>query len=180
MSKCELPEIIQNALEEMVGLRTDRPKWCKLAEAIGTTEGTLRNKVSRASDDKRHHVSLAEALTIATSTNNQSLVHAICKHFNGQFLPFSTISVDTYEDILINYTAMMKELGQFSMDIHTSLLDGKISLNEIEGLRKDFLKLTGAISSMMDRLQEKADEDEIEMRKSPSLFRDGALESTIN
>jgi hypothetical protein len=55
---------------------------------------------------------------------------------------------------------MMKELGQFSTDIHTSLMDGIITKNEIENLQKDFLRLTGALSGMMDRLQEKADHDE--------------------
>lgn len=159
MSKCEIPELIQNALEDVVGLRTDSPKWAILSEAIGTSEGTLRNKISRNANEKRHHISLAEAIKISTITNNQTFVHAICSHFKGQFLPFDSLPFETREDILIHYTAMMKELGQFSMDIHTSLLDGKISFNEIEGLRKDFLKLTSAISCMMDRLQEKANDD---------------------
>lgn len=160
MSKTVLPEIVQNALETTLGLgEKDGKHWAKVAHEIGVTQGTLRNKIARDSGEKRHHITLSEALAIVKVTNDYSIIHAICTFFHGEFLAHPGLDEVSNEELLNRYTCMMKELGQFSTDIHQSLLDGVITKNEIEGLQKDFLRLTGALSGMMDRLQEKADHD---------------------
>lgn len=161
MGKATLPNMVQQALEKTVGLgEKDTKQWNTVATKIGVAQGTLRNKIADNKDDKRHHVTLSEAIAIVEATSDYSIIHAICAHFDGEFLAHPGLDDVSNEELLNRYTCMMKELGQFSTDIHTSLMDGIITKNEIENLQKDFLRLTGALSGMMDRLQEKADHDE--------------------
>lgn len=159
MSKVVLPHIVQTALEQVVGLGGKQPKWEMLATKIGISPAVLRNKVAAAHEEKRHHLSFAEALAIIDGTQDYKLLHAVCSHFSGEFLQHPGLGDVSNEELLSRYTSMMKELGQFSTDIHVSLIDGLITQAEIETLRKDFLRLTGSLSEMMDRLQEKADKD---------------------
>ncbi len=159
-AKPTLPMLVQSALEQMVGLRTGSGKYKELAGSMDMSEGVLRNKIASKKDDKRHHLTLAEAIALVRNTENYGLLTAICKEFGGQFLPVPDFRAATDADLLSNYTSMMKELGQFSSDIHLSLADGKISQTEIDGLRHDFLRLSGALGEIMDRLQMRADADQ--------------------
>ena len=160
MEKNSLPDLVQRALEKTVGLgEKNTNQWVSLANKIGVAQGTLRNKVADNKEDKRHHITLSEAIAIVEETKDHSIVHALCTHFDGEFLAHPGLDDVSNEELLSRYTSMMKELGQFSIDINESLMDGVITRNEIEKLQKDFLRLTGAISEMMDRLQEKADHD---------------------
>jgi hypothetical protein len=158
-SKPTLPKIIQTAIEQTVGLKTGENKWETLAEKLGLTEGVLRNKVASDKEDKRHHLSLAEAIAVVKATGNHGLIHAICHEFEGEFLHYPGFEGATDDELLSRYTSMMKELGQFSNDIHLSLADGKITQHEISALRNDFLRLSGALSEIMDRLQNRATRD---------------------
>lgn len=157
--KPELPLNIQIAIENTVGLNESDKKWDVLAKNLGMTPGVLRNKVASAKEDKRHHLSLAEAIAMVKASNNDILVHAICKEFGGEFLHLPDLKKTSDDELLSHYTSMMKELGHFSDDIHKSLADGKISHNEIVILRKDFLRLSGALTEIMDRLQARANSD---------------------
>jgi hypothetical protein len=160
-SKPTLPLIVQDALEKTIGLKENDKdkKWKEIAAGLDLSEGILRNKVAREKEDKRHHLSLAEAIAIPKIANDNALVHAICTSLGGVFVPRPSLNIASDEELLGRYTCMMNELGKFSIDIHTSLADGKISATEISNLRKDFLALTAALSEVMDRLQIKAERD---------------------
>lgn len=160
--KPRLPANVQAAIEDTVGLKGGEKKWGLLSERLGVSEGVLRNKVASEKEDKRHHLSLAEALDMARATDNHVLVRAICQEFGGEFLHYPGVDGASDHELLAQYTSMMRELGQFSNDIHLSLADGKISPNELAELRKDFLRLSGALSEIMDRLQAKANRDAAE------------------
>lgn len=158
-AKPTLPKIIQTAIEKTVGLKAEDKKWELLVASLGLTEGVLRNKVASEKEDKRHHLSLAEAIAMVKATGNHALIHAICNEFGGEFLHYPSFQGATDDELLSRYTSMMKELGQFSNDIHESLADGKITQKEISDLRNDFLRLSGALSEIMDRLQSRATKD---------------------
>lgn len=158
--KPTLPANVQKAIEKTVGLNESAKKWEPLAAHLGMTEGVLRNKVARGSEDKRHHLSLAEAIEIVKMTKDHTLIHALCTEFNGEFLIHPDIKGSSDEELLTRYTGMMMELGKFSTDIHDSLMDGQIDQNEINKLRSDFLCLSGALSEIMERLQDRAKKDE--------------------
>lgn len=157
--KPRLPDNVQAALEDTVGLKGSDKKWAALAAHLGMSEAMLRNKVAPEKEDKRHYLSLAEAVAMIGASGNPALVHAICKEFGGEFLHYPGLTEGSDSELLSRYTSMMRELGQFSNDIHESLADGKISSNEIATLRKDFLRLSGALSEIMDRLQDRANRD---------------------
>jgi hypothetical protein len=159
--KPQLPPTIQTAIENTVGLKTEEKKWGDLAEYLGMTEGVLRNKVAAEKGDKRHHLTLAEAVGMVRASGNHALIHAICNEFGGEFLHYPGINDSSDDELLSRYTSMMGELGKFSNDIHLSLADGKISSNEIADLRTDFLRLSAALSEVMDRLQERAHKDSL-------------------
>jgi hypothetical protein len=159
-SKPILPKVVQTAIEETVGLRTGAGRCSELAERMGMTEGVLRNKIASEKIEKRHHLTLAEAIALVHQAEDRRLITAICKEFKGQFLPFVDFQDVPDSELLANYTKMMMELGQFSNDIHLSLADGKITQTEIGALRKDFLRLSGALSEIMDRLQLRAVKDQ--------------------
>lgn len=164
--KPRLPDNVQAALEDTVGLKGIEKKWALLASHLGMSEGMLRNKVAPEKEDKRHYLTLAEALEMVNGSGNRALLHAICNEFGGEFLPYPGMTDGSDNELLSRYTMMMRELGQFSNDIHVSLSDGKISSEEIATLRKDFLRLSGALSEIMDRLQDRARRDlEAEGRK---------------
>lgn len=163
-AKPHLPNNVQLAIENTVGLKGTEKKWTLLSERLGVTEGVLRNKVAPEREDKRHHLSLAEALAIAKVSENDMLIHAICNEFGGEFLRYPGIDDTTDNELLSRYTSMMRELGQFSNDIHVSLADGKITPTEIADLRRDFLRLSGALSEIMDRLQARATRDAIDSK----------------
>lgn len=76
-SKPTLPPKIQIALETTVGLKDVDKKWDALAGSLGMTAGVLRNKVASANEDKRHHLSLAEAIVIVKASKDHGLIHAI-------------------------------------------------------------------------------------------------------
>lgn len=156
-----LPLIVQDALEKTLGLKENDKdkKWKEIAAGLDLSEGILRNKVAREKEDKRHHLTLAEAIAIPKIVNDNALVHAICENFGGVFVPRPSLNIASDDELLGRYTSMMNELGKFSMDIHTSLADGQITGTEISNLRKDFLTLTAALSEVMDRLQVKAERD---------------------
>jgi hypothetical protein len=139
--KPRLPDNVQTAVEDTVGLKDKEKKWGMLAAGLGMSEALLRNKVAPDRD--------------------MTLVHAICQQFGGEFLPFPGLTEGSDNELLSRYTSMMRELGQFSNDIHESLADGKISPGEIATLRKDFLRLSGALSEIMDRLQDRANRDSL-------------------
>lgn len=160
-AKPRLSKTVQAALEDTVGLKGTEKKWAPLAAHLGITEGMLRNKVAPDREDKRHHLTLAEALEMANGSGNSSLIHAICKDFGGEFLHYPGRTEGSDNELLARYTSMMRELGKFSDDIHESLSDGKIDQSEITKLRKDFLRLSGALSEIMDRLQDRANQDVI-------------------
>jgi hypothetical protein len=166
-SKPRLPDTIQAAIEDTVGLKGGERKWILLADRLGVSEGVLRNKVAAEKEEKRHHLTLAEAVEMAKASGNHALIHAICKEFNGEFLHYPGVDDASGGELLSRYTSMMRELGQFSQDIHESLADGKITSDEIGTLRKDFLCLSGALSEVMDRLQEQAAHDSLEAQKKP-------------
>jgi hypothetical protein len=127
------------SVRKTVGLgEKDTKQWNTVAMKIGVTQGTLRNKIADSKDDKRHHVTLSEAIAIVEATSDYSIIHAICAHFDGEFLAHPGLDDVSNEELLNRYTCMMKELGQFSTDIHTSLMDGIITKNEIENLQKIF------------------------------------------
>jgi hypothetical protein len=87
MGKATLPNMVQQALEKTVGLgEKDTKQWNTVAMKIGVTQGTLRNKIADSKDDKRHHVTLSEAIAIVEATSDYSIIHAICAHFDGEFL----------------------------------------------------------------------------------------------
>lgn len=157
--KPRLPENVQAAIESTVGLKGGEKKWASMSESLGLTEGVLRNKIAPEKDDKRHHLTLAEAISMAKTSGDHIVIHAICKEFGGEFLHYPGLDGTTDNELLSRYTCMMRELGQFSNDIHESLADGKITPNEIAILRKDFLRLSGALSEIMDRLQDRATRD---------------------
>lgn len=159
-SKPILPVLIQDAIDQTVGLRSGAAKYNALAEYMGMTEGVLRNKIAKEKDDKRHHLTLAEAIALVRHTDNHGLIIALCKEFNGEFLPLPDFRSATDGELLANYTGMMKELGNFSSDIHLSLADGMITQTEIKALRDDFLRLSGALSEIMNRLQKRATTDQ--------------------
>jgi hypothetical protein len=167
--KPSIPPTIQTALENTVGLKEGEKRWERVASKLGVSEGVLRNKVAPEKDgqlvEKRHHLSLAEAIAMIDVTSDQALIHAICKHFGGEFLHYPELKGASDNELLSRYTGMMQELGRFSNDIHKSLEDNKISHNEIVTLRKDFLRLSGALTGIMDRLQERALQDR-EMQKA--------------
>lgn len=158
-SKPILPGKVQIALEATVGLKDADKKWGMLAESLCMTTGVLRNKVASANEDKRHHLSLAEAIGIVTVSKDHGLIHAICHEFDGEFLLHPGHAGATDEELLARFTSMMKELGHFSNDIHKSLADGKITQGEIATLRRDFLRLSGALSEIMRRLEDRASKD---------------------
>jgi hypothetical protein len=161
--KPSIPPTIQTALENTVGLKEGAKKWEQVASRLAISEGVLRNKVAPEKDgqqvEKRHHLSLAEAIAMIDETGDHALIHAICNHFRGEFLHFPEAQGASDSELLSRYTGMMQELGRFSTDIHKSLEDNKISHNEIVTLRKDFLRLSGALTGIMDRLQERARQD---------------------
>jgi hypothetical protein len=168
-SKPQLPDTIQAAIEETVGLRGDGEKnWTLIAGHLDMSEGVLRNKVAAEKGDKRHHLSLAEAIGMVHATGKHELIHAICKEFNGVFLHYPEKENLGDGELFTRYTSMMRELGQFSEDIHVSLADGTISADEIADLRKDFLRLSAALSDVMDRLQEQATRDSLKARTKPT------------
>jgi len=160
--KPQLPHNVQAAVENMVGLKEGEKRWGHFAERLGVSEAILRHKVARATEDadKRHHLTLAEAIEMAKASGDNTLIHTICNELDGEFLHYPGIDATSDSELLSRYTSMMKELGQFSNDIHLSLADGKITPNEITQLRKDFLRLSAALSEMMDRLQEQANRDQ--------------------
>jgi hypothetical protein len=158
-AKPRLPENVQTAIENTVGLKGGEKKWAAMSQSLGLTEGVLRNKVAPEREDKRHHLTLAEAISMAKTSGNHIIINAICKEFGGEFLHYPGLDGTTDHELLSRYTSMMRELGQFSNDIHESLADGKITPNEIAVLRKDFLRLSGALSEIMDRLQDRAVRD---------------------
>ncbi|MBD8528382.1 MULTISPECIES: phage regulatory CII family protein [unclassified Massilia] len=160
--KPKLPANVQAAIEDTVGLKGEDKKWAFLAGRLGLTEGVLRNKVAAEKEDKRHHLTLAEALHMAHATDDHVLIRAICQEFGGEFLHYPRADGASDHELLAQYTSMMRELGQFSNDIHLSLADGRIDPNELANLRKDFLRLSGALSEIMDRLQAKASRDATE------------------
>lgn len=162
--KPRLPDTVQSALEDTVGLKANLKKWASLATHLGISEAMLRNKVAPEKEDKRHYLSLAEALAMVKASGNPALVHAICNEFGGEFLHYPGLTEGSDNELLSRYTSMMRELGQFSNDIHESLADGKISAVEIATLRKDFLRLSGALSEIMDRLQDRANRDVLAVR----------------
>jgi hypothetical protein len=157
--KPRLPANVQAAIEDTVGLKGEEKKWSSLSERLGVSEGVLRNKVASEKEDKRHHLTLAEAIEMAKASGNDALIRAICNEFGGEFLHYPGMDEATDNELLARYTSMMRELGQFSSDIHLSLADGKITSSELADLRKDFLRLSGALSEIMDRLQDKANRD---------------------
>jgi hypothetical protein len=164
--KPRLPDNVQAALEDTVGLKGEEKKWGVLAMHLGMSEGMLRNKVAPEREDKRHYLTLAEALSMVKESGNPALVHAICNAFGGEFLRYPGITEGSDNELLSRYTSMMRELGQFSNDIHVSLADGKISPDEIATLRKDFLHLSGALHEIMDRLQDRANRDTLAAKAS--------------
>jgi len=167
--KPQLPDTIQAAIEETVGLKGDGEKnWARIAEHLDMSEGVLRNKVAAEKGDKRHHLSLAEAVGMVRVTRKHELIHAICKEFDGVFLHHPDREKVADGELFTRYTSMMRELGQFSEDIHESLADGTISADEIGKLRKDFLHLSAALSEVMDRLQEQATRDSLKARTKPA------------
>lgn len=166
-TKPRLPENVQSAIETTVGLKSGDKKWTSTAEMLAVSEGVLRNKVSPEREDKRHHLTLAEAIAMAKGSGNLAIVHAVCKEFGGEFLHYPGMDASNDNELLSRYTSMMRELGQFSQDIHESLADGKIDPEEIAGLRKDFLRLSGALSEVMDRLQDRANRDREQARRPP-------------
>lgn len=162
-----LPENVQAALEDTVGLKGSEKKWGLLAAHLGMSEAMLRNKVAPEKGDKRHYLTLAEALEMINGSGDTALLHAICKEFGGEFLHYPGLTEGSDDELLSRYTSMMRELGHFSNDIHESLADGKISPSEIAILRKDFLRLSGALSEIMDRLQDRANRDVLAAKISP-------------
>lgn len=158
-TKPRIPNIVQTALEDTVGLKGSEKKWTSLATSLNMSEAVLRNKVAPEKEDKRHHLTLAEALEMVRASGNPALVQAICKEFGGEFLHYPGLTEGSDNELLSRYTSMMRELGQFSNDIHESLADGRISAVEIATLRRDFLRLSGALSEIMDRLQDRANRD---------------------
>ena len=162
--KPQLPPNVQAAIENTVGLKEGEKKWAYLAGRLGMSEGILRNKVASDKAEKRHHLTLAEAIEMAKASGDHALIHAICNEFGGEFLHYPGLDAGG-DELLSHYTSMMKELGQFSNDIHLSLADGKITPEEIKDLRKDFLRLSAALSEVMDRLQEQANRDKLAAEK---------------
>jgi hypothetical protein len=163
-AKPRLPDNVQAAIENTVGLKEGEKKWASLSASLGMSEGVLRNKVAAEKEDKRHHLTLAEAIAMAKASGNHILVHALCNEFGGEFLHYPGLDGGSDGELLSRYTGMMRELGKFSTDIHESLADGKITPDEIANLRKDFLRLSGALSEIMDRLQDRATRDTAESK----------------
>jgi hypothetical protein len=130
-----------------------------IAASFVARPGGVRNKVASANDDKRHHLALAEAIGIVTVSKDHGLIHAICHEFDGEFLRHPGHAGATDEELLARFTSMMKELGHFLSDIHKSLADGKITRGEIATLRRDFLRLSRALSEIRRRLEERASKD---------------------
>lgn len=157
-----LPVAIQIALEETVGLKSEKTEWAKMAGAIGKTEAILRNKIKAddGGDEKRHHITLAEAIRLCEIDQSHKIIYALCQHFHGEFLhkPENIENVE-YADILMEYTRAIKDLGTFSNDIQNALADGKITSSEMRVLRKDFLRLSVTLSHVMEKLAEKSEND---------------------
>ncbi|WP_374517821.1 phage regulatory CII family protein [Undibacterium squillarum] len=163
MSKVRVPQIVQTALENTVGLNTKETNWKVLAEHLNVSEKILRNKISDSIDS--NHISLAEAIALVEKSESLEIVEAICEHFDGAFLKNKHSGEIKNAEALKKYTAMMGELGKFSADIEDSLEDGKITPSELKKLHSDFLHLSGALNGMMVFLRDKAAQDEQEAKK---------------
>jgi hypothetical protein len=159
MKKNELPELVQAAIEATVRLKEGDSLIKKFAADLGITEGVLRNKIANSGEDKKSFLSLSETLAISKASNNSYIINAICEISHGTFIPNPPNLAINDDEIFMRFTESMKYLGELSTDINESLKDKKISPKEILRLRKDFIRLSGALSVLMEHLENKAIRD---------------------
>ena len=126
-----------------------------LGPRVQVRPAVLRNKINPNNDG--NHLTLAESMRIQVVTGD----HAICRAMNeelGYLPPIPRVDAEVSDAALLEtYTRLMSELGDFSGKFHQALSDGKLTLEEVDGLRAEMLEFFAAGEELLNRAREIAE-----------------------
>ena len=123
----------------------------KTARVLGITNQTLGKQLDPHDDTT--HLTVLRAQAIADMYDSDCLAHAECARRGGIFVHTPDLSGVSDVEILTQYTRMMKELGEFSTVLESSLEDGKINADEFQRLEKEMHECIAAGAELVQRLR---------------------------
>lgn len=109
----------------------------------------LSNKVNP--NTTSHHLTLAEAMRIMALTGDHRILAAQCDEL-GYLPPVPRVDFAVSDSALLEtYTRMMSELGDVSRSFHDALVDGKLTMTEVDKMRAEMMELFAAGEELLNR-----------------------------
>ena len=121
------------------------------ARALGITHQALGKQLDPHEDAT--HLTVLRAQAIADMYDSDCLAHAEAARRGGIFIHTPDLSGTSDIEILSQYTRMMREFGEFSAVLETSLADGKIKPEEFQRLEKEMHDCIAAGAELVQRLR---------------------------
>lgn len=123
----------------------------KTAVRLGITNQTLGKQLDPHDDTT--HLTVLRAQAIADMYDSDCLAHAEAARRGGIFIPTPDLSGTSDVEVLTQYTRMMREFGEFSAVLETSLADGQIAPQEFQRLEKEMHDCIAAGAELVQRLR---------------------------
>lgn len=127
-----------------------------LAPRLGMSGAILRGKVNP--NDAKHHLTLAESERMQLLTDDHRIMFAMAEEL-GYMPPLRRVDFNVSDQSLLEtYTKLMAELGDFSREFNSALVDGKITKSEIKRMRTEMRQFQSAGEELMNRAEQLIDE----------------------
>lgn len=128
----------------------------KLSAKVNMNAGTLQNKVNPTMET--HHLTLKEAVNLMNTTQDFHLLHSICNELGFAAVPVGHLSCVSDIEFLSVFSLAMAEVGDMSMAINDTFMDGKITRKEVNHVRKETIEAMAALAVLPARLESMCDE----------------------
>lgn len=126
-----------------------------LAPRVGMNPTVLNSKVNP--NTSTHHLTLHEAQRIMALSGDHRILRAQNEEL-GYLPPIPRVEVAVSDAALLEtYTRLMSELGEFSTKFHQALVDGKLTVAEVDGLQTEMLEFFGAGEELLNRARQIAE-----------------------
>jgi NAD-dependent DNA ligase len=135
----------------------------EFAQQLGTTVNVIRNKVRPTIDT--HHVTSEDESRIMEICQAAGIEDALAplkaknlRHGMYAF-PIPHVGALTDETLMQTLCRAMKEFGELSAAAAAAIADGKVTLVELDGIKKEAEEALAAIGELEGRLRERAQQD---------------------
>ena len=133
-----LDQVIYNTVHNFKDKQSGGKGAAALARAIGLQGSTLQNKADRKQEFAQ--LSIKEARSIMLVSGDTNILNTLAQQLGFAAVPLPHIEAPADTDLLKVWADWSNDFGETAAEIKKALEDDKITLNEVEKVRRELIE----------------------------------------